>query len=200
CPTLQLFVLSRVESSHSAAMALLLQLKARLLPSEMRSLEAVVVLDQLEQALASYYRPSLDAAANDPGASATSIVAALLREVAAIRRSGVGGGAASKDSEEDESYGADAAAHLSLSDDALAAAISRSVSFRRVVSLVSAINMDSQDGSRLMLTHGFDGDCIIAVRVLVSTSRGGDPIAKRSSACSEMLVLIDQNTSITPFA
>lgn len=144
-------------------MALLLQLKANLLPPELRSLETTVVLEQIEQSLNSHM-PSLDAAARAPGASAASrapgasaasIVAALLWEVASIRRSSGGSVGSSRRDFDDEEGGDTVSAPTLLSDYVLEATISRSVSFRRVVTAVTAIDLlESQDGSRLVLTHG----------------------------------------------
>lgn len=189
CPTLKLFLLSRVDGSHSSAMALLLQLKASLLPAELRTLETVVVLEQIEQALNSHM-PTLDAAAKVPNASASSIIASLLKEVGGIRRSSRSAGPSQVSQDADADL--EAAAPAPLSDDALEAAISRSVSFRRVMSLVSSVDPEARDGARLILTHGFDGECVIAVRVLLSTSRGGDLIAKRHPVLS---LLNDARTS-----
>lgn len=45
CPPIKVFVLSRVQGTHSAAMTLLLQINASRLHAEMRSQETVVVLE-----------------------------------------------------------------------------------------------------------------------------------------------------------
>lgn len=167
-PTLKRYILDRSEQ-NSEAYSLTMQLKNALLPEESRKLDLALVASQLEEALKSREAVLREVAAQ-PNSTAVSIVAALLRERAAVLETV---GRSSQRAEDGSSV-------ESSMPDALAseAAFVKSREFRSLCQTIDSIDLSTLDGLRLALDAGFDGNCVVAVRALCATSRGPDPIVK----------------------
>lgn len=117
--------------------------------------------------------PALEEAADKEGATAASIVAALIHEVSTLRR-----GSTSKSSVDDPSA-EERLSSFAPADAELEAAISQSPAFKRVCRVLSDIDLKADHGPRDAIAAGFDGACVLSVRTLISQSRYGDPVAKR---------------------
>lgn len=170
-PTLRTFVLDKC-AQGAEAYGLISQLKAALLPEESRKLELSTVTQQLEEALAARHA-LLQENANRPGATASTIVAALLKE-----RSMLASATGKSSDSAGVSYGLEGDMPLP-SVSASEAAILKSSEFRAICTALASIDVSTLDGAREALLSGFNGKCVVAVRTLCSTARMGDPIAKR---------------------
>lgn len=162
------YVLDRSEHG-SEAYGLIMQLKGALLPEESRKLDLALVAVQLEEALKSREAILREVAAR-PGATATIIVAALLRERAAVLETVGRSGRRAEDGNAAEGGVPDALASE--------AAFVKSREFRALCQTIESIDLSTLDGLRLALDAGFDGNCVVAVRTLCATSKGPDPIVK----------------------
>lgn len=173
-PTLKKFILDKC-AQGAEAYGLISQLKAALLPEECKKLELSTVAQQLEEALATRLA-LLQENANQPGATASTIVAALLKERSMLV-------SATGKSSEGSSGGHGQEGDMPLPNaTASEAAILKSPEFRAVCTALSSIDVSTLDGAREALLCGFNGKCVVAVRTLCSTARMGDPIAKRHPA------------------
>lgn len=169
-PTLKAFILEKC-SQGAEAYGLITQLKAALLPEESRKLELPTVAQQLEEALAAR-EALLQESANQPGASASTIVSALLKERSMLVN------AAGRPSDNSISSNPDGEMPLP-SAFASEAAILKSAEFRAVCVALASTDTSTLDGAREALLHGFNGKCVLTVRTLCSTTRMGDPVARR---------------------
>lgn len=171
CPTLQRFILSRCRSK-AEAVDLISQLKSGLLPSESRSLETLSVVGLIESSLFARI-PALDEASNKDESTAASIVVSLIHEVSSLRR-----GTTSKSSTDDH-FSDERLTSIAPADVELEAAISQSPAFKRMCRSLESVDLQLDHGPRDAIAAGFDGECVLAIRTLISQSRSGDPVAKR---------------------
>ena len=156
------------------------RLRVGLLPTETADLDLVDIVGDLESALGDRLSTLREAEAK-PNATAASIVEHLLNELANIRRAG----------KDPPPPGGSDDAGVPPSEDAVVSAIqgAHSAAFRRVAQALARITPDTAEQQREAIAEGFDGGCVIAVRVLLSRANLGDPLAKRHPALSTLNTL-----------
>ena len=164
--TLANYVLERSRDFREAY-SLTRRLRTKFLP-ETVALDLVDVIDQLETSL-SDRRSVLQEAAAKPGSTAASIATALLDEITRIESSAPPGR-----SDPEASGG-----HIDEDSVLLSLTGTKSAAFRAMTNSLAGIDTSVVDGRRDALAVGFDGDCVLAVRVLMSTKEDGDPLSRR---------------------
>ena len=146
------------------------RLRVELLEPEKKDLDLIEILDGpdgFEQRLQDR-RSILTEAEAKQNATAESVTAALLEELRKIRASG-------KSAVHADSSGAPGTTGP-VDESRLEAVLtgSESAAFRKLVTTLDSLDTGSPQGQRDALTAGFDGKCVAAVRVLLSTSENGD--------------------------
>ena len=129
------------------------------------------VANDLEEALANR-RSILAEAEAKPNSSAESIISYLLDELAKIQ-------SGSKDPDRRTLDGG--GDHEPPTEAALNSALQGvlSASFRKIKEELPTIDISTQNGQHDALSLGFEGECIIAIRVLLAGTVKGDPLADR---------------------
>ena len=164
--TLAGYVLERSRDLREAY-SLIRRLRAKFLP-DTRALDLVDVVDQLETAL-SDRRSVLQEASAKPGATAASITTALLDEISRIESSAPPGSADP----------AASGGHTDEDSILLSLTGAKSAAFRAITNSLAGLDTTVAAGRRDALATAFDGDCVVAVRVLLSAKEDGDPLSRR---------------------
>ena len=166
---LQKYVLAKSLDVRGAA-SCVRQLRVELLPAQTSDLDLTDVYESLEAALRDRSSILAESAAK-PGASASSIVRELIAEsqrIAGSAKDSSGAPAAEPPPEESSVVSALTGARSSV--------------FRGIVTQLGSLDLSTPDGQRDALAIGFEGNCVIAVRVLLSTAEMGDPLSARLPA------------------
>jgi hypothetical protein len=142
-----------------------------------RSLDLLTVLDDLEKGLFDR-APALANYAALPGSTPTSVASALISEVTAARTPTGAGSSAPVTS------GAPQTA--SLSSAAFEDATNKSAAFQNLsAAVLAAPHASSQDRINL-IALGFNGQCVISVRCMLSVTTNGDPDSSKSPALQRL--------------
>ena len=170
-PTLARFILE-LSRDFREAYAAVRRLRVELLSPDTAPLDLVDVADELESKLKDRIDLLTEAEA-EPHATGATITAALIEELARIRNSRPGPHALP-----DPSFAVPAP-----DEDSILEALTgrKSAAFRTITNLLSTLDTSTAEGRRDILAAAFDGDCVVAVRVLLSTTEMGDALAKRHS-------------------
>ena len=141
-----------------------MRLQTALLPVDQRSLDTLTALDDLERSLFDR-TPTLAAQAGAAGATASTIVSELIAEVSTARAAPPGGEAVAP--------GAPMASMLTSSafDDATI----KSEAFQTLAAAIAAAPQATSQDRIDLISLGFNGDCVIAVRCMLSQAAHGDP-------------------------
>ena len=136
---------------------------------EQSSLDLVDVLSDLEAKLSDRGR-CLTEALGKPGANAATVVKALLDELQRVKSGGA-----------PPDGGLDSSSAPEPHEDQVLAAISgrHSGPFRSITTALAALDLQDPKGQIDALAVGFDGDCVLAVKTLLSRSPSGDRNAGR---------------------
>jgi len=188
-PNLDRFVILK-SRDNLTALSCVRRLRVELLEVEKKDLDLVEVLDGpdgLERRLHDR-RNILTEAEAQPGATAETITAALLDELRKIRSSGP---SASLPSMGDN-------APTPLDETRLVAVLTGSdnAAFRKITTALSGLDLSTPSGQRDALTLGYDGQCVVTVRVLFSTTENGDlTVVRRHSTLSQLNELRQHRTA-----
>ena len=139
-----------------------------LLPESKHDLELAAVADDLEKALADR-QPTLAEAEGAANSTTETIAAHLLDELARIKGAGASDGSLGDQ-------------HTPMpSADAIEAALQGKASkhFRDMAQQLEGCDLSTTEGQRDALSYGFNGKCVLAIRVLLSAAEKGDPVASR---------------------
>ena len=200
-PTLDRFVLANSADTHTAY-NLVCKLQASVLPPDQRMLDILTTLDELEASLLDR-APALAGFAAVPGASPTTIVAALLAELTAARTPVQSSSTAAA---------AGALMHAAvLSNAAFDNATTKSAAFQTLSAAVIAQPLFSIQDRIDLIALGFNGDCVITVRCMLSMTPGGDADAPKNAALQRLnsmrgerylyfnyMLTVDPNTGVVP--
>ena len=174
-PNLDRFVISKSRDNQTA-LSCIRRLRVELLETEKKDLDLVEVLDGPDGFERRLYdrRNILAEAEGKTGATAESITAALLDELRKLRASGAN---------VPPSAGGDGAP-APLDESRLVAVLTGSdnATFRTITTSLSSLDLSTPTGQRDALTLGYDGKCVVTVRVLFSTSENGDVTLVRRHA------------------
>lgn len=153
-------------------------MRLQLLDKELESLTLVEVIDSFELRLSDRRNVLIEAEAK-PGATAEAITTALLDELRNIRLSGTSS---------DPSASSSAGPPIVLDNASIESALtgSHSAAFRRISTQLATIATTTVAGHRDALAVGFEGNCIIALRVLFSSTEKGDPLASRHATLGKL--------------
>ena len=175
-PNLSRFILNKSRDA-TEAYGCIRRLRLQLLDKEVESLTLVEVIDSFEERL-SDRRHVLTEAEAKAGSTADSITTALLDELRNIRTSGG----------DPASVSTTAASPVVLDVTSIESALtgSHSASFRRLATQLAAIDTTTVAGQRDALAIGFEGTCIVALRILFASSEKGDPLATRHAALGQL--------------
>lgn len=155
-PTIHTYIVE-LSSSNQQAAGLITRLGHALL-SEARAVALSDLFEPLEKDLASNRISVLSDAAGQPGATAVTVVDAVLRGLHEAKQS---------------TSGQQLEGEAPLATSAVVSAFNQEA-FRRVARLVAASDVITEEGRRETIGAGFDGECMLSVRTL---------LAPRASLC-----------------
>jgi hypothetical protein len=178
CPTIQNFILGRTPRAGEAYALVLMAVRALLPRMDTKDTPLVEMTAELERVLFSK-QAALQAAANEAGATASTIVGAVIRETGALRSAA----AAAVPGTTSLTLGSGAPA--SIGGDAIEEALSSSayVTFRDAVAKCDLL---SASGRREAFEAATGGDCILLTRMIMF---GETALAKRHGSLGTLLYL-----------
>lgn len=163
-PVFRTAILSRCQSSLEG-LGFFSQIRSAIMARESQGLDLALIAPQVEAVLASR-QAVIDRLTAAPGVTAVSLVTALTQELGRSTVQRMGSLPRTEEATEDEAP---------PSSDALLQAL-QSQSFAELISTVASQDLQTVPGKRSALAAGFNGMCVIAVRVLCSSAKLGDPI------------------------
>lgn len=168
-PTFKQAILDRCHTSMEG-IGFLSQLKSALLAREGQGLDLALAAPQIEAALEERIALVRRLSANAE-ATAVSIVTALSKELGRSNSGRSRGLSATEEGPLDEVQPMGEAIRQALQEEP----------FSALIRAVAAQDLSSVRGKRNALAAGFNGECILSVRVLCSFSKMGDPVRNQDS-------------------